>query len=114
MYPLCMLVGSSGQGKVLPQEDWVPGGHVALLRGKTTVFRVWLWRIVLRLKQKFELQLAPQRHNELLKIGYFKDSCAATVDPVVCNPLTPNHCRLRREWCQARAHWRTKWRSVVF
>ncbi|GBN78193.1 hypothetical protein AVEN_20715-1 [Araneus ventricosus] len=23
--------------------------------------------------------------------------------PVVCIPLTPNHCRLQREWCQARA-----------
>ncbi|GBN97221.1 hypothetical protein AVEN_142854-1 [Araneus ventricosus] len=38
MYPLCMIVGSSGQGKVLPQEDRVPDGHVALLRGKTAVF----------------------------------------------------------------------------
>ncbi|GBO08348.1 hypothetical protein AVEN_229904-1 [Araneus ventricosus] len=34
--------------------------------------------------------------------------------PVTCIPLTPNHCRLRREWCQARAHWWTEWRSVVF
>ncbi|GBO37089.1 hypothetical protein AVEN_176224-1 [Araneus ventricosus] len=34
--------------------------------------------------------------------------------PVACIPPTPNHCRLRREWCQARAHWRTEWRSVVF
>ncbi|GBM81631.1 hypothetical protein AVEN_82357-1 [Araneus ventricosus] len=34
--------------------------------------------------------------------------------PVACIPLTPNHCRLRREWCQVRAHWRTEWRSVVF
>ncbi|GBM59499.1 hypothetical protein AVEN_70475-1 [Araneus ventricosus] len=33
--------------------------------------------------------------------------------PVACIPLTPNLCRLRREWCQARAHWRTQWRSVV-
>ncbi|GBM42757.1 hypothetical protein AVEN_81583-1 [Araneus ventricosus] len=33
---------------------------------------------------------------------------------VACIPLTPNHCRLRREWCQARAYWRTEWISVVF
>ncbi|GBM19608.1 hypothetical protein AVEN_107286-1 [Araneus ventricosus] len=33
---------------------------------------------------------------------------------VACIPLTPNHCRLRRERCQARAHWRMEWRSVVF
>ncbi|GBN66271.1 hypothetical protein AVEN_232778-1 [Araneus ventricosus] len=26
IYPLCMIVGRSGQGKVLPQEDRVPGG----------------------------------------------------------------------------------------
>ncbi|GBM08582.1 hypothetical protein AVEN_52431-1 [Araneus ventricosus] len=31
-----------GKGKVLPQEDRVSGGHVALLRGKTAVFSVWL------------------------------------------------------------------------
>jgi transposase len=51
---------SSGQMKVLLQEDRVPGGHVALLRGKTAVFGVRLCRIVLRLRQKFELQLVPQ------------------------------------------------------
>ncbi|GBN31908.1 hypothetical protein AVEN_236558-1 [Araneus ventricosus] len=47
----------------------VPGGHVALLREKTAVFGVWLWSIVLRLRQKFELQLAPQRTvtNRLLQ-----------------------------------------------
>ncbi|GBN87753.1 hypothetical protein AVEN_148100-1 [Araneus ventricosus] len=34
--------------------------------------------------------------------------------PVASIPLNPNHCRLRGEWCQARAHWRTKWRYAVF
>ncbi|GBL99942.1 hypothetical protein AVEN_19431-1 [Araneus ventricosus] len=34
--------------------------------------------------------------------------------PVGCIPLTPNHCRLRHEWCQARAHWRAEGISVVF
>ncbi|GBL95403.1 hypothetical protein AVEN_154805-1 [Araneus ventricosus] len=34
--------------------------------------------------------------------------------PVACIPLTPNHCRLLSEWCQARAHWRMDWRSLVF
>ncbi|GBM44006.1 hypothetical protein AVEN_218154-1 [Araneus ventricosus] len=34
--------------------------------------------------------------------------------PIACIPLTPNHCRLRREWCQTSAHWRTEWRYVVF
>ncbi|GBN76927.1 hypothetical protein AVEN_200071-1 [Araneus ventricosus] len=36
------------------------------------------------------------------------------IRPVACILLTSNHCRLRREWCQASAHWRTEWRSVVF
>ncbi|GBM00901.1 hypothetical protein AVEN_151363-1 [Araneus ventricosus] len=75
MYPLCMIVGSSGQGKILPQEDRVSG--VVLLRGKTAV-------------------TAPSRR------------------PVACIPLTTNHCRLRREWGQARVHWKTEWRCVVF
>ncbi|GFV94544.1 transposable element Tc1 transposase [Trichonephila clavipes] len=34
--------------------------------------------------------------------------------PVAFIPLNPSHCRLRRQWCQAKAHWRTEWRSVVF
>lgn len=34
--------------------------------------------------------------------------------PVACIPLTTSHRRLRLQWCQARAHWRTEWRSVVF
>ncbi|GBN15118.1 hypothetical protein AVEN_224731-1 [Araneus ventricosus] len=34
--------------------------------------------------------------------------------PLACIPLTPNYCRLRREWCQDRAHWRTEWRFAVF
>ncbi|GFT03853.1 transposable element Tc1 transposase [Trichonephila clavipes] len=34
--------------------------------------------------------------------------------PVACIQLTPSNCCLRRQWCQARAHWRTEWRSVVF
>ncbi|GBO20097.1 hypothetical protein AVEN_178687-1 [Araneus ventricosus] len=33
---------------------------------------------------------------------------------IACIPLTTNHCRLRREWCRARAYWRKGWRSVVF
>ncbi|GFW29030.1 transposable element Tc1 transposase [Trichonephila clavipes] len=26
--------------------------------------------------------------------------------PVACIPLTPSHCRLRRQWFHTRAHWR--------
>ncbi|GBM96407.1 hypothetical protein AVEN_24713-1 [Araneus ventricosus] len=46
--------------------------------------------------------------NRLLQ-GQLRARC-----PVACILLTPNHGCLRREWCQARAHWRTEWRSVVF
>ena len=34
--------------------------------------------------------------------------------PVTCIPLTPSHCRLLLQWCQARAHWRTEWGPIVF
>ncbi|GFT29186.1 transposable element Tc1 transposase [Trichonephila clavipes] len=33
---------------------------------------------------------------------------------VACNPSTSSHCRLQRQRCQARAHWRTEGKSVVF
>ncbi|GFU92201.1 uncharacterized protein TNCV_298311 [Trichonephila clavipes] len=35
-------------------------GHVGLLKMKTAVFGVRLWRIVLRMWQKLELELVPQ------------------------------------------------------
>ncbi|GFU64398.1 uncharacterized protein TNCV_3947651 [Trichonephila clavipes] len=60
MYPVRMFVESSSQEMVLPQEEQVPSGHVALLRGKTTVFGIRLLCIVLRMQKKFELQLVPQ------------------------------------------------------
>ncbi|GFT08635.1 transposable element Tc1 transposase [Trichonephila clavipes] len=33
---------------------------------------------------------------------------------VVCIPPTPSHCRLQRQWCQVRAHWRMEWISLTF
>ncbi|GFW08493.1 hypothetical protein TNCV_2775151 [Trichonephila clavipes] len=36
MYPLCMIVGSNGQGMIPSQEDWVPGGHGTLSTTRTT------------------------------------------------------------------------------
>ncbi|GFV03686.1 transposable element Tc1 transposase [Trichonephila clavipes] len=33
---------------------------------------------------------------------------------VACIPLTPTHCCLRRQLCQARNHWMMEFRSVVF
>ncbi|GFV28301.1 hypothetical protein TNCV_2369721 [Trichonephila clavipes] len=42
-----MIVGSSGQKMVQPQDYRVPDGDGALLTGKTTVFGVRLWILVL-------------------------------------------------------------------
>ncbi|GBL96936.1 hypothetical protein AVEN_182517-1 [Araneus ventricosus] len=106
----CMIVGSSGQGKVLPQEDRVQGGHVALLRGKTAVFGVWL-----RTASAAEIRAAAGTTvTQRIATNRFLQGQLRARRPVACIQLTPNHCRLRREWCQARAHWRTEWRSVVF
>ncbi|GFS84363.1 uncharacterized protein TNCV_4605751 [Trichonephila clavipes] len=46
--------------------------------------------------------------NRLLQ-GQLRSRC-----PVACILLTPSHSRLRCQWCQARAHRRMEWRSVVF
>lgn len=52
---LCMT--SRSHETVWPQEDLAQDDRVA--QEKTVAFGVWLWSIVLRLQQKFELQLAP-------------------------------------------------------
>ncbi|GFV47351.1 hypothetical protein TNCV_4830071 [Trichonephila clavipes] len=59
-YPLCMILKSSGQWMVPPEEEPLPGGYMELLAVKTGVFGVRLWCIVMRLWQKFELQLVLQ------------------------------------------------------
>ncbi|GFW53820.1 uncharacterized protein TNCV_3939141 [Trichonephila clavipes] len=56
MYPLYMIVGSRGQGKILHQGDRFLGCDKALLRRKTV------------------------------------------------DPLSPDYCRLRCQWCQTRVH----------
>ncbi|GBN35375.1 hypothetical protein AVEN_242636-1 [Araneus ventricosus] len=105
MYPLRMIVGSSGQGKALPQED----------RGTSEREDRRVQGMAHPTASAAEIRAAvgttvTQRTvtNRLLQ-GQLRDR-----RPVACIPLTPNHCRLRRQWCQARAHWRRDWRSVVF
>ncbi|GFW59627.1 transposable element Tc1 transposase [Trichonephila clavipes] len=39
---------------------------------------------------------------------------ALTLAPWNLYSYDSSHCYLRRQWCQARAHWRTEWRSVAF
>ncbi|GFX28540.1 phospholipid-transporting ATPase [Trichonephila clavipes] len=80
-----MIVRSSDQGMVLSLEDQVPGGHVTLMRGKTTVFGVRLW-----------------------------ESSELGARAVACIPLTPSHCRLQHQRCEARAHWKIEGRVVMF
>ncbi|GBM03329.1 hypothetical protein AVEN_256879-1 [Araneus ventricosus] len=110
MYPLCMIVGSSGQGKVLPQEDRVPGGHVALLRGKIQRMAVaHRTASATKIRAAVGTTVTLRTVTNLLLQGQPRDR-----HPVACIPLTPNHYRLRREWCEARAHWRTEWKSAVF
>ncbi|GFV99945.1 transposable element Tc1 transposase [Trichonephila clavipes] len=96
---------------VLSQKDRVSRGTT---KRKDHRIHHPLWRIVLRPRQKF-VQVAvgiivTQRTvgNRLHQVQ-LQARCLAA-----CIPLTPSHCCLRRQWCQARAHWRTEWRSVVF
>ncbi|GFS66485.1 transposable element Tc1 transposase [Trichonephila clavipes] len=65
-----------------------------------------------RSRKKFELELYHSTKT-LLEIGYFKEHLITSCN-VACIPLTPSHCHLRCQWCQAKAHWRAEWRSVVF
>ncbi|GFV62897.1 uncharacterized protein TNCV_472391 [Trichonephila clavipes] len=111
-YPQCMIVESSDQRMVL-QEDQVPDGQVALLRGKTTVFVCMA--VAHCTASAAEIRAAigtkvTQRtvRNRLLQ-GQLK-----VRRPVACIPLSPSHCRLRRQLCQARAHWRTEWKPLPF
>lgn len=86
------IVINDGRGKVR-QQDLSSGGQVALLRGNT-VFGLWMWHIILRLKQKLELQLVPQLHNKILQIGFFNHSPEPNLS-LECNLLTPGYCFLR-------------------
>ena len=99
--------------KVLLQEDRVPGGHVGGPEREDR--RIRRMAVAHRTASATEIRAAvgtrvTQRtvRNRLLE-GQLRARC-----PVACIPLTPSHCRLRLQWCQTRAHWRTEWRSVVF
>ncbi|GFX17967.1 uncharacterized protein TNCV_2294151 [Trichonephila clavipes] len=54
MYPLCLIVGSNGRGMALAKKTVFHVDHVALLIGKSILFGVRLWCIVLCLRQKLE------------------------------------------------------------
>ncbi|GFV44378.1 transposable element Tc1 transposase [Trichonephila clavipes] len=68
-----------------------------------------LERNVFAVNDCFETTVTQRTVSNRLLQGQPRARC-----PVACIPLTLSHCRLRRQWCQARARWRTEWRSVVF
>lgn len=69
MYPLCRIVIRNSHGKVMPQAHRLPGNYVPLLRGKTSVFGVSIWRILLILQRKCKLQLTAQCQNNSGKVA---------------------------------------------
>ncbi|GFY06026.1 uncharacterized protein TNCV_3863301 [Trichonephila clavipes] len=98
-----MFVGSSDRGMVLPQEDRVPGDHEALLREEHCIRGM---AVVHRTASAAEIRAAvgttvtqPTVRNWFLQ-GQLLARC-----PVVCTPLIPNHCRLRHQGWQPKAHW---------
>ncbi|GFV52229.1 transposable element Tcb1 transposase [Trichonephila clavipes] len=34
--------------------------------------------------------------------------------PLLCSPLSGNHRRLHRQWCDERGTWTTEWNDIVF
>ncbi|GBL88128.1 hypothetical protein AVEN_117736-1 [Araneus ventricosus] len=107
MYPLCMIVG---QGKVL---QWPREGTASRRPGsgqpRGTIERedrhVRRTSMAHRTASAAEIQAAvgttvtQRTFTDRLLQGEIRAR-----RPVACIPLTPNHCRLRREWYQARNH----------
>ncbi|GFY02702.1 uncharacterized protein TNCV_3505821 [Trichonephila clavipes] len=103
LYQLCMIVGSGGQGMVLPQKDRVTGYHVATTEKKDR--RIQSTAVEHRTVSAAEIQAAigitvTQRTDR----NWLHQGQLQARRPVVCIPLTPSHCHLRCLWCQARAH----------
>ncbi|GFV97978.1 hypothetical protein TNCV_5070181 [Trichonephila clavipes] len=87
-----MMVGNGGTSSRRP-SSWRPCGTT-----EREDRPIRLWRIIQRLRQKFELHWIAQWHNELLEIGYFKDSSAPwSMYSTDSKPLR-----------HAGAHWRTE------
>ncbi|GBM70513.1 hypothetical protein AVEN_328-1 [Araneus ventricosus] len=114
MYSLCMISGSSGQGKVLPQEDRVQSGHLTRpSEREDRRFRRMAVELRTASAAEFRVGVGTTVTQRIVTNRLLQEQLRDIL-PVACIPLTPNHCRLRSEYCQDRAHWRTEWRSVVF
>ncbi|GBN07516.1 hypothetical protein AVEN_252891-1 [Araneus ventricosus] len=85
MYPLCMIVGSSGQGKVLPQEDRVAGGTT-----EREDRRVRLMAVAHRTASAVEIRAAVGTTVTQLTVTnrLFRGQLRVR-RPVACIPLTP-------------------------
>ncbi|GFU20105.1 uncharacterized protein TNCV_1192391 [Trichonephila clavipes] len=92
-----------------------PGSGKGLGSTERENHSIWNSTVVHRTASAAEIRaaigntVAQRNARNWLFQGQFRARC-----PVACIPLTPNHCRLRRQWCQTRVHWWTEWRSVVF
>ncbi|GFX37890.1 uncharacterized protein TNCV_1823441 [Trichonephila clavipes] len=69
---LFTVCGTRISGMILPKEDRVPGSHMALLRGNTAAFGVWLWGIVLR-QNECRYWLAKQTYQDSYKMNHVHD-----------------------------------------
>ncbi|GFU87450.1 uncharacterized protein TNCV_2445841 [Trichonephila clavipes] len=88
MYSLCMIVESSGQGMILPQEDPVPEDHLALLTGKTAYFAYGCGAsYFVRLRNSSGTVGTPVT-KQTVKNRLLQGQLQARF-PVACIPLTP-------------------------
>ncbi|GFX19342.1 hypothetical protein TNCV_3014811 [Trichonephila clavipes] len=94
-----MLGAMVDQGMLLPHEDRVLGDHVALLRGKITVFDIRLWRRrrVWRTMWRSSSYSWYHRDTQLTVRNWLPQGKLQTRRSVAGIPLTPSHCRLRRQ-----------------
>ncbi|GFV30606.1 uncharacterized protein TNCV_3580381 [Trichonephila clavipes] len=80
---------------VLSREDQIMGGYVLLLRKGCHI----RFTAVAHFRTAVSTTLTQRTVRNRLLQGQLRTRC-----PIVCIPLTPSHCRLLRQMCQARAH----------
>ncbi|GBN23883.1 hypothetical protein AVEN_145391-1 [Araneus ventricosus] len=88
MYPLCMIVGSSCQRKVLPQGDRVPSGTT-----EREERCVRCMAVAHRTASAAEIRVAVGTTvTQLIVTNRLLQGQFRVRRPVMCIPLTPNHC----------------------
>ncbi|GFX54585.1 hypothetical protein TNCV_792721 [Trichonephila clavipes] len=90
-----MIVGSSGEGMVLPPVDRVPGGQeLVLLKGKTEIYSVYALAVGHRTKSVVEIRAAvvtTVTHRTVRHLLLQEHLRARR--PIACIALTPSHSR---------------------